>query len=170
MMKYGLFVLASMSLPLLAYAHTTGSYVEKQVGEYILDIGYDPAQLIAGDRVIFDLGVLRADRSPIEYDNVWVRLVQGSTTLLATGIARQEYGPTTLLYRLPQESAEPLVANLRFELKDGTHLESSIELPVSALSGPFYTKTWVLCVAVAALGALAAAAAFSMARRRSATL
>ncbi|MBP9757334.1 MAG: hypothetical protein KBD06_01925 [Candidatus Pacebacteria bacterium] len=92
-------VLGVFSVSAPVFAHDTGfSYVATST-PYVVDVGYDPAIFVAGDSVRFDL-VLNDERTgkPVTFDQVWVRITSADGTLLATGLYKQPFGPTTLLY------------------------------------------------------------------------
>ena len=79
-------------------AHSLGASFEATTTPYRVDVGYDPAEFMAGYASRFDFD-LREESGPVtEYDYVWVRITKEKQTLFATGIERQLLGPTTLLY------------------------------------------------------------------------
>jgi hypothetical protein len=93
---------ALFSLPLLAHAHSTGAFWGVQDGAYTLDVGYEPATFVAGRYARFDFLLWKgpADTGTSEeFAQVWVRIMDADKqTLMAGGIWRQPYGPTTLVF------------------------------------------------------------------------
>ncbi|MBI5457500.1 hypothetical protein HY971_02120 [Candidatus Kaiserbacteria bacterium] len=83
----------------IAYAHSTDASWEATSTPYIIDIGYDPNDFQVGQSARFDF-LLHNEKNEnaASFDHVWVRIVRGDHTLLATGIREQQAGPTTLLY------------------------------------------------------------------------
>src|SRR3989344_1729945 len=77
----------------LAYAHSEGTSLEKQVGDYVVDIGYEPEELRTGERLLLDFNLLSTEGSPVDFTSVWVRLESEGETLLATWVANPESGP-----------------------------------------------------------------------------
>lgn len=116
--------------PLLLFAHSMGVSHEETIGEYYVDIGYDPEVLRAGERVVFDFGTLTKKTAPVDFDYVWVRLMSDEKTVFASGIARAAYGPTSLLYTVPRETQSELRVVARYQLGDDALAETTFSLPV----------------------------------------
>lgn len=114
--------LAFLAIPLSSVsAHGLGTSLEREVDGYFVDVGYDPSPLRANramrlDFELYDEPVADdpASTKSIDYTSVWVRLEQEGRTILATGVAKAIWGPTTLLMDLP-ETAGPLTVHVRFE-------------------------------------------------------
>lgn len=133
-MKKLLVVLLYLFSAGIASAHATGTSFEKIVGDgaYKVDVGYDPSQLQAGERAVFDFNIKKLPgQEQVQYDHVWVRIVHGTDTLLATGVAKMPFGPTTLLYVIPSTVTGDLTVNIRFEKGDTAIAETDFTLPVS---------------------------------------
>lgn len=128
-------IIAGFMLPAAAYAHGFGASLERTVGEYWIDIGYDPSQVIAGDRMVFDFNLAEAaaTSTPAAYDYVWVRLRGDDQTLFATAVRRADIGPTTLLYTLPRDMKGDLTLSVRYQKENATLAESDFTLPMAAL-------------------------------------
>ena len=114
-----------------AAAHSEGASLEQAVGEYVVDIGYEPAEVMAGERLVLDFNISKGgEGGDVAFDSVWVRIA-GEETLLATGIVHADIGATTLLFVIPEDVSE-LTIGTRFE-KDGEVLANTeFTLPVSA--------------------------------------
>jgi hypothetical protein len=111
--------LISLATPLIVSAHTTGASWNSEVGQYTVDVGYDPVTFTAGEYTRFDFLLWRGAANTGEeapYAQIWVRITQqdGKHTVLATGIWHQPIGPTTLLY----EFQEPGVYTLETSYRD----------------------------------------------------
>ncbi|OGZ44901.1 MAG: hypothetical protein A3C84_00870 [Candidatus Ryanbacteria bacterium RIFCSPHIGHO2_02_FULL_48_12] len=118
-------------------AHGTGKSIERVMGDYLVDIGYDPDPLRAGENSVFDF-VLKSgvDKKEIPFTHVWVRLETGSGIVLAAGLKKAELGKTSLLYNFPVSGEYQLVA--RFQDGDKTLVEVSVPVAIapSALEAP----------------------------------
>ena len=124
----GFVSLVSIIVPLVAFAHGDGASFERQVGDYIVDVGYEPENPQVGERLLLDLNILNADESPQDFTSVWVRLEEGGGSVLATGVAKSAVGPTTLLMKMPSAGEFTLYA--RFELSGTVLAEASFSLSV----------------------------------------
>lgn len=144
----------SVCVPVAALAHGAGTSYEVQIGEYLVDVGYQPDELVAGERVVFDFVIVK-DGIELPFEEVWVRLQHGSSTLLATGIAQPTIGRTTLLYVLPQD-IRSLTVHARFQNEQETMAEVSFMLPVRAGDVSIWEYWWTPILAGAVLGGGAA--------------
>lgn len=154
--RYVFLVALVLLLPFSASAHGDGSSFEQDVGQYFIDIGYEPAAPRAGERLLLDLALYDSQKFPADFTNAWVRMSQGSTTLLATAIHKAAVGPTTLLTLLPS-SSEDLSIYVRFERagREEPLAEWTFATPVTpgekeSLS-PFLLFTGALCAGLLAL-------------------
>lgn len=96
-------------------AHTTGSFWQTKVGEYYVDIGYDPTIFVAKQYARFDFNLLKNanDTDSLPFAEVWIRIKRDKETLLATGVRKQPIGPTTLLYSFESSGQYSLEASFR---------------------------------------------------------
>lgn len=133
--------------PALLFAHGMGASLEAVVGEYTIDIGYDPREVRAGERVLFDFSLLEKEL-PAEFDRVWVRMKSGDVTYLATGVGKAAIGPTTLLLVLPEEAAGTLQLLARFEREGIPVVEKDFSVDVLPAS-----QEWPWALIIAAFGA-----------------
>lgn len=125
---FGFVVLA---VPLFLFAHGTGASYEKKIGAYTIDIGYDPPIPRAGDRLLFDFALITPPASTtVDFDYVWVRLESEDGTLLATGINKPDFGPTSLVYSVPQDFEGELIVNARYQKGENALVEDSFPLTV----------------------------------------
>lgn len=123
-------VLAAVLLfPAVTFAHAAGASVERLVGEYVLDIGYDPQYPNAGEPVRLDFSLYNKDkRTAVPFTSIFVR-VEGSKGLLYAGsIHASEFGLTGFALYLPEPGSYTIQA--RFQDGDTTIVEGAIPLSV----------------------------------------
>ncbi len=127
---------SAVCLPLAVSAHNTGRSFEKQIGNYLVDIGYNvETEIVAGEPVYFDYELYQREPAPGDaaYSDVWVRISQASTTLFATGIAHMTSGQTGMMYTFDRPGTYTM--SVRYERGDTTLAETSFPLEV-APGGP----------------------------------
>ncbi len=114
----------------MASAHGIGKSIERVMGDYLIDIGYDPDPLRAGENSVFDF-VLKgsADKKEIPFTHVWVRLERGEGIVLAVGLKKADLGKTSLLYNFPEAGEYQLTA--RFQDNDKTLVEATVPVIVA---------------------------------------
>jgi len=144
----------------LAYAHGDGASFEAQVGEYFMDIGYEPEVPVAGETLLLDLNLWREQNvSRADFDSAWVRLSQDGKTVLATGVAKPDLGPMTVLVQLPEDAGD-LSLDVRFEkrgLEDWVVAEKTFTFSSeSQKSSPLTSENFIQIALGFALGALVA--------------
>lgn len=128
-------VLLLLVVPFFAAAHAGGASYEEVVGKYIVDIGYDPVAPRAEDRLVFDFNLWEAVASTTaDFDYVWVRLEHEKKTLIATGIAKADFGPTSLLFLLPKDLAGDLTVSARYQSREQAIAEASFSIPIEPRS------------------------------------
>lgn len=82
-------------------AHTSGLFFERPSGEYVIEVEYDTPVFRANEALRFGFVLEQSvSREVQEFDHVWIRVIDTATKdrLMATGLAYQSIGPTTLLY------------------------------------------------------------------------
>ncbi|HEY4486947.1 MAG TPA: hypothetical protein VJB70_04415 [Candidatus Paceibacterota bacterium] len=118
------------------HAHGFGVFVEKQVGEITVDIGYEPEILTEHFPVRFDFNIVNAEtQGNIPFTDIWVRISQGNVVTLATSITHASFGPTGLLYAFPQDGDYEL--SVRFENEDESIVETVFPFSVVAMEREF---------------------------------
>lgn len=131
-MKLFTVLMLALLFPVLALAHGSGASLETISNGKLIDIGYDPVELVAGERMVFDFELYQEDGvTDVEYDRVWVRVEGNRETFLATGVGKATLGPSTLLWRLPNPAPENITIHARYELKGETLAQGSFEVPVT---------------------------------------
>jgi hypothetical protein len=108
-------------------AHMSGG-ADKQVGDYLIDLGYDPNPLFAGYPSTFSIGLINATlMTPIEVEKIWVRIstpervVYAGTHLPENGFAPfslilPEGGNYTMSVRFYEEGQIKSVASADFSI------------------------------------------------------
>lgn len=139
-----LFIAASLLSPALAYAHGDGASFEATSSPYLIDVGYEPEEFVAGYASTFDFGLSDEDGKDIEFETVWVRFTKDGKTYFATGLGKQLIGRTTLLYVFDSPGTYELHVSYRrggeevaeaafpFEVESG---EEGSTLPLTAIIG-----------------------------------
>lgn len=111
------------------FAHSAGQSFEREVGEYLLDIGASNLTLRASAPIAFDFNILRKDtREPAPFTNIWLRFEDNNKLLFAGGIAKASFGRTTVTYAFPRGGAYTLA--VRFQNGDDSLAEVTIPLMV----------------------------------------
>lgn len=76
---------------------------EVQVDEYLIDIGYLPAEFQVGESALFDFNLSHQDsKEDVDFTDIWVRIVLGEQTVFATGIHKANIGQTVTTLTFPQ--------------------------------------------------------------------
>lgn len=140
--------------PEVLYAHNSGASLEKSVPPYIVDIGYDPVSPVAGDRLLFDFTLVDTASTSIPFDYVWVRIEKDKRTILATGITKAEYGPTSLLFAIPDDLSGELKLFARYQRDDDALAEADFTMMVAPKKTPIsaYVPLGVATVVGCVLG------------------
>ena len=112
-------------------AHGGGESLEKVVGEYKVDIGYDPATLEAGSRSSFDFDlILNETGERSEFSDIWLRIMKGKQTVFASGVHKPSFGNTTMVYTFAEGGEYSL--DVRFQNEGGKIAEASFPLTVQS--------------------------------------
>ena len=117
--------------PVHVLAHGAGASFEQTIGEYKIDVGYDPVEPRVGERLILDFNLQTQSDPDVDFDRVWVRVVDGTKTLYATGVGKSMFGATTLLLTLPSFEG-PATVQVRFEKGTEKLVDTTFPLPVAA--------------------------------------
>lgn len=123
-----IFLFSGFVLLGVAAAHGTGASLEKMVGEYKVDIGYDPPVLEAKDPIYFDFTLLSETGERAEFSDIWVRVMKGKQTAFATGIHKPSFGNSTMIYMFPEGGEYEL--KVRFQNEGEALAEASFPLAV----------------------------------------
>lgn len=146
-------IVAVLSLPFMASAHAWGASLEKVIGDYHIDIGYEPPVLMGGDRVVFDFTLLQATASTsVPFDYVWVRLRANDQAVLSTGVHKAELGPTSLLLELAEETEGDLEVYVRYQKDDEKLTESEFVIPVLAYEDQDWWHEYAIAFGILVFG------------------
>ena len=159
MKKFFVFIVPLFVFGSAVYAHGVGQSLEKVVGDYSVDIGYDTSPIIAGEAVRFDFNLqkegVRFDAPP-EFQDVWVRIApQGGEGILFAGyLANLDFALSGMTYVFPRGGTYELA--VRFEKDAKIVAETSFPLTVEAggahVSG--ISGRWPVDAIIAGVGGL----------------
>lgn len=155
--------LVSLIVPMGLSAHGAGASVEREVGNYVVDIGYEPAEIIAGESVRFDFALYTRDGAAAPFDRVWLRVEWEGWIVFAGGISRASLGTTGATVRLTE--AGPHALTVRFEKEGEPIAELETEIAVAPGEDAPMDLPWWASVLIG-LGALAAGALLGRRMRR----
>lgn len=109
--------------------HGAGASFEKEINNYIVDIGYDPEKPEVGESVKFDFDLLnKISGSAVSFSSVWVRIEKEGNTVFATGIHSPKFGKTGLLYSFPEGGLYDI--STRFENNGEKITETSFPISI----------------------------------------
>lgn len=111
-------------------AHEAGKSLEKVVGEYLVDIGYDVLdELRAKESIRFDFSLWTSDRNEeIPFTDIWLRISQNNKAVFAGGIQNPRFGLAGITYAFPDKGEYTLF--IRFQNGDESLVEASFPLTV----------------------------------------
>ncbi len=117
------------------FAHGEGVSVEKEVGNYFIDIGYDSEVPETGTPVRLDFELSdKTSGATVVFSSVWVRIEKEKQTVFASGIHRPEFGKTGLMYTFGEPGTYTISA--RFQNNEDNIAETSFPLTVSGALSP----------------------------------
>lgn len=128
-MLHYLTLLMFFMTPLPLLAHGTGASFEREVGEYLVDIGYSVEEPVAGESITFDFALLK-DGETAAFTDIWVKIESEDGVVLATGIHSGTFGGPRLTYVFPKSGS--FVISTRYERGDDSLAEASFELPIAS--------------------------------------
>lgn len=100
------FLTLAISTSGLVYAHGGGGGQDKVVGNYLIDMGYNPEEPAAGQNTQFTLSLLNNETKEIfDFENVWVRISKGNEVLFASTLERIELDIASFLYTFTEPGA-----------------------------------------------------------------
>ncbi len=133
----GMYVIVPLILFLctsFASAHSSGASFEMIEGQYLIDIGYDPVTIVERDRVVLDMELWEASskdassRTSVPFTRVWLRLEHEGKTVMATGVGKPSFGPTTYLFTAYAPGAWTL--HVRYEDNDDVIVDTAFPFTV----------------------------------------
>ncbi len=145
---------AMLVLPVaIADAHALQQSLEKQVGEYLVDIGYDALALQPGKDIVFNFGIiLNADKPNWEF----ARFTEARVTFAKKGETAEpkviQVDPPLLAYMV-QNFPSRGAYELAVQFYDGEKLVTEASFPLQvgppAVAGLWYTYAGILTLIVA---------------------
>lgn len=130
-----LVVLLSVGLPTLALAHSEGASWEQVFNQYKVDVGYDPSSFVVGEPARLDFNITREQGGQdVDFADVWVRVLQGETTVFATGVHKPSIGSAGMTFTFPAAGAYSL--HVRFEKAGESIVDAAFPITVNAAPVP----------------------------------
>ena len=86
-------------IPTLTSAHNTGNSYEEEKDGFLIDIGYTPEILTAGDRARFDFALysLTATTSSKDlFTDLWVQIIKNDKLHFSSNLNQPDFGPAAL--------------------------------------------------------------------------
>lgn len=112
------------------FAHGTEVSFEKEIGDYLVDIGYDPEKPEVGLSERFDFGLTdNKTKVAVSFSDVWVRIEKEKNTVFAGGIHNPKFGKAGLIYTFPELGEYSI--SVRFQNNEETIIEASFPLKVA---------------------------------------
>jgi len=111
-------------------AHGDGASYEETIGNYFVDIGYDPVVPTAGEIIRFDFSVEDQESTSTAkiFTDVWVRIMYDNAVQFSGGIHRPVFGPTGFAY-VPYEAGTYTVF-ARFQNESEKIVETEFDVVV----------------------------------------
>jgi ABC-type cobalt transport system substrate-binding protein len=124
--------MAVLSVP-LSPAHMAGG-ADKRVGDYLIDMGYDPNPLFSGYPATFSVGLINATlETPIDVEKVWVRISTPDRVVYAgTHLPENGFAPISLV--IPEGSNYTM--SVRFYEEGQARSLASADFPIDVKGAP----------------------------------
>lgn len=136
-------VALSFAVLSLAEGHGLGQSLEKEVGDYIIDVGYDAIDKIeVGEATRFDFNLWNQSKTDIaDFDHVWVRIAPKDEGLSFAGfLYRPEFLLTGMSYTFEKSGEYELT--VRFvDKEDKTLAEATFPLTIEDTGSSFSADT-----------------------------
>lgn len=90
--------------PLNILAHSSGQTIEKQVGEYMFDIGYNSPKInpVAGEALRFDFKIYKGEKKEeVPFTALWTKIARSSEIIFSGRLAKEDFFPTGMLFTFP---------------------------------------------------------------------
>ncbi|HSB46979.1 MAG TPA: hypothetical protein VLD37_03125 [Candidatus Bilamarchaeum sp.] len=142
-------LIIALALAALSFAHLENG-VDRQVGPYILDTGWEPAAPGAGEPVFFAINIVDAkSEEKTNFTEVWVRFSRGDRIAYAGTMAMDE-GSASFSYEFPEAGTWDM------DMKFGNYSDK-VEIEVPGSKAGQENALWLAGAVV--LGAIAGGAA-----------
>jgi len=161
-----LLILLSLLVPFVALGHGLGVSYEETVGEYSIDIGYEPEAITSESRVRFDFGIFdKTTGEEVEYSDLWLRINEGNQTVFASGIHSPEFGTAGALYVFPGGGSYEV--SVRFQ--NGGDQLAEVSFPVEVADASESSSSTSTLIVAGLIGVvLGGLSAFILGRRKDA--
>jgi hypothetical protein len=134
-MRLFLFLLFLVLLLPLASSHLAAGE-DKVVGEYIVDFGYEPEKLTAGENSFFAIHLKdKESKEVVPFTDVWVRISQGDA-ILFSGLLNPTDNVAELSYYF--SVSDHYEIKLRFRDGEKTLAETTFIVDVARAVGEYY--------------------------------
>ena len=141
----------------IVHANGFGMVLDKQVGDYTVNIDYDAiAGIFANDPVQFAFQLFNRDRTQaVDFNDVWVTITPTGTganytpPIFSSGIATPHFAPAGMTFAFPKSGSYDIA--VRFEKDEKVLAEASFPLTAAEYSKGFTLTKDVLIGAVSGL-------------------
>lgn len=127
--------IALLLCALPAFAHGDRPSYEKQIGPYLLDIGYSHAP-VPGQPVTFDFDLYTNTGADVKYapfTDVHISISKDGTSYDTANMQNKQPAVPTFTYTFPSEGV--YIVAVSYDRKNADPLQTSFDLRVSRLSG-----------------------------------
>ncbi len=134
-MKRFLFILLVLFIIPIATAHLAAGE-DRVVGDYIVDFGYEPEKLTAGENAFFAVHLKNNDTEEVvQFTDVWVRISQGDA-ILFSGLLNPQSDVAEFSYYFSLSDHYDI--KLRFRDGEETVVETTFVVTVSKAAAEYY--------------------------------
>lgn len=109
-------------------AHGSGESFELESEGYLMDIGYSVEEFTDDSSVILSFELKNKEGSAVEFTDVWVRIIEDTSTVFATGVHNADLGGALMTYKFPSSGDYKLSA--RFQNNGESLVEGVFPLTV----------------------------------------
>jgi hypothetical protein len=154
----------------VVFSHNFGSYWEKEVNGYRVDVGYSPDIFMEDTPVRFDFAILDPQtKQDLNFSDVWVRIEQNNRLFFAGGLGKAKFGPTGISYTFLEPNDYTLSA--RYSNASGTITEAEFDFTILPKNIPFWQvlipRYWVIIfVAIAVSTSILILISFTLFKKR----
>lgn len=147
-----LLLLGVVATPIVS-AHSSGASVEREVGEYLIDIGYEPTAPTAGGTVRMDLELYElATGADVPYTDAWILIEKSNKTYFAGGVPKARIGATGFSYLFPEAGEYEIY--VRYQQDGEKVVETTFPFTVNESDGAANTDGGPLTTGLAGLAGL----------------
>lgn len=145
-------------VPSFGHTHNNGNSYEEEKDGFLIDIGYSPLTLTAGERARFDFSIysLTATTSPKDlFTDVWIQISKDDELHFSSNLNQPNFGPTALNILLVESGEYEIYvryqqeSNLVTDTTFAVSVEAKDVVPIVDQSIPlsYYSiAAWILLV------------------------